>query len=175
MDAQQLLDFIIIPTLKGMGGNYDSLDSRILLLSTAAIESNCGYYIRQKTNDGYGKAMGIWQMEENTEKDILDNCDAINDEDYLFSFTRNLTTDTGVILCKKYLIVCPEYACAMARLKYSMDLHALPNRSDKDAIYRYYKRIYNTEYGASTPYKFNKAWESNGLDDVNLEGTNGIF
>lgn len=174
MDAQQLLDFIIIPTLKGMGGNYDSLDARILLLSTAAIESNCGYYIRQKTNDGYGKAMGIWQMEDSTSGDIWDNCDALQKEDHLPLFLRNLTSNTG-IFHKKYLVVCPEYSCAMARLKYSMDVHALPNRSDKDAIYRYYKRIYNTEHGASTPYKFNKAWELNGLDDVNLEGTNGIF
>lgn len=170
MDSQQLLDFIVIPTLKGMGGNYDSLDARILLLSTAAIESNCGYYIRQKTNDGYGKAMGIWQMEGNTKLDILENCDAVQHETYLYKFISGLKNDTG-LLHKEYLIVCPEYSCAMARLKYSMDLHALPNRHDKDAIYRYYKRIYNTEHGASTAYKFNKAWELNGLDDVNLEGT----
>lgn len=159
MDAQQLLDFIIIPTLKGMEGNYDSLNARILLLSTAAIESNCGYYIRQKTNDGYGKAMGIWQMEGDTEDDIWINCDSLNKG----GSQENLR--------KSSLITNPLYSCAMARLKYSMDVHALPNRTDKDAIYRYYKRIYNTEYGASTAYKFNKAWELNGLDDVNLEGT----
>jgi len=47
MDAQQLLDHIIKPTLKYMGGGYDSKNARMLLLATAAVESNCGQYVKQ--------------------------------------------------------------------------------------------------------------------------------
>jgi len=51
MEAQQLLDCIIKPTLKYMGGNYDSKNARMLLLATAAIGSGCGYKLEQAVKD----------------------------------------------------------------------------------------------------------------------------
>jgi len=160
MDSQQLLDHIIKPTIKYMGGNYDSLNARMLLLSTAAIESNCGHKIKQ---DG-GPALGPWQMEPKTEQDIWNNCDALKRSEFLqkidrLDFLPNFSTG---------LLISPMYACAMARLKYSMDKDALPHHSDKYAIYVYYKRIYNTPLGASTWDKFRIAWDQNGLDKVKL-------
>ncbi len=74
MEAQQLHDYIIKPTLEYMGGNYNSDKARFLLLCTAAIESNCGYYIKQVD----GPALGIWQMEPATHDDIWENCDALH-------------------------------------------------------------------------------------------------
>jgi hypothetical protein len=160
MNSQQLLDHIITPTLKYMGGNYDSLDARMLLLSTAAIESNCGYYIKQVG----GPALGIWQMEPATHDDIWSECDALYDclgqEVGLLSGVHKTDADSMVIY--------PMYACAMARLKYSMDPKRLPSYNDKHAIYDYYKRIYNTELGASTREKFLAAWDRNGLNKVKL-------
>lgn len=161
MNSQQLLDHIITPTLKYMGGNYDSLDARMLILSTAAIESNCGYYIKQVG----GPAEGIWQMEPNTYFDIRKNSDALRNDD----FNEKLDNLRPYLDLKgKELIVSPMYACAMARLKYSMDPKRLPSYNDKHAIYDYYKRIYNTELGASTREKFLTAWDRNGLDKVKL-------
>jgi hypothetical protein len=161
MNSQQLLDHIITPTLKYMGGNYDSLDARMLLLSTAAIESNCGYYIKQVG----GPALGIWQMEPATHCDIHLECDALNDELFMSSV---MELSVEAVRGDDDLIVSPMYACAMARLKYAMDPKRLPSYNDKHKIYDYYKRIYNTELGASTREKFLTAWDRNGLDKVKL-------
>tara|TARA_R110002020_G_scaffold20846_1_gene70701 strand:+ start:279 stop:437 length:159 start_codon:yes stop_codon:yes gene_type:complete len=49
MQAQQLHDYIIKPTLEYMRGNYNTPEARLLLLATAAIESDCGYYIKKLT------------------------------------------------------------------------------------------------------------------------------
>ena len=66
------------------------------------------------------------------------------------------------------LIVSPMYACAMARLKYSMDPAPLPDSENTRAVYDYYKRIYNTPAGASTYEKFKQALISNGVFNVKL-------
>lgn len=165
MDAQQLHDHIIKPTLEYMSGNYYSKDAAFLLLCTAAIESNCGHKIKQDN----GPALGIWQMEPDTHKDINFNCDALMDEDSEMLAKQdslympyNIETNTGGML------VNPMYACFMARLKYSMDKAPLPDHNDIWAVYRYYKRIYNTPLGASTDVKFFDALKANGVFKVEL-------
>ena len=168
MDAQQLLDNIIKPTHEYMGGNYASKNASMLSLATAAIESKCGYYIKQVG----GPALGIWQMEPETLHDIYDNCDAIvnnNTELYknldsldLFDvYTTGETLEAG-------LVISPMYACAMARLKYSMDSAPLPDYNNIRQVYDYYKRIYNTPLGASTYPKFKQAWLYHKLNEIVL-------
>ena len=168
MDAQQLHDHIIKPTLEYMGGNYDSKNARMLLLATAAIESKCGYYIKQIG----GPALGIWQMEPETHSDIWSNCDALlqptDGRGNVLAFRVDKLTVSPDNVPDNDLIVSPLYACAMARLKYSMDIEPLPYYRDKIAIYNYYKRIYNTVLGASTWDKFESAWNECGLDSVEL-------
>ena len=164
MNAQQLYDYIINPTHQYMGGNYESKESSFLSLCTAAIESNCGEYIKQIN----GPALGIWQMEPDTHDDIWNNCDAFRDSDFL-----TLIDSLIPVFTFESLIDAPIYACAMARLKYSMDPHPLPNLSgDKDLdcinFFEYYKRVYNTEFGASTYQKWVNALEGNGVWDVKL-------
>ena len=161
MNAQQLLNHIIKPTLGYMGGNYDSKNAQMLLLATAAIESKCGHYIKQVN----GPALGIWQMEPATHDDIILNCDALKSsayQDRIDDLIVNLKNGTD------YELISPAYACAMARLKYSMDSELLPKFNDREAIYKYYKRIYNTELGASTWLKFAAAWDNCGLSAVDL-------
>ena len=165
MNSQQLLDFIISPSLSYMGGNYDTKSARMLLLATAAIESNCGDKIKQ---DG-GPARGIWQMEPKTLHDIYDECDAINHT----GAPQLLKLDSVDIFCISQdleisLMLAPVFACMMARHKYAMDDKRLPEYSDMRAIYDYYKRVYNTPGGASTWIKFVEAWKHNGLDDIVL-------
>jgi hypothetical protein len=168
MNAQQLHDYIIKPALKYMGGNYYSKDAAFLVLCTSAIESNCGDKIKQDD----GPALGPWQMEPDTHCDIWLNCDrlqapkdgrgcvlAYRIRGLMISPDNDGDTD---------LIVSPMYACAMARLKYSMDTAPLPDRNDIKAVYEYYKRIYNTEGGASTYEKFLSALASNRIIDVEL-------
>lgn len=167
MDAQQLLDNIIKPTLEYMGGNYDSKNARMLLLSTAAIESECGYYINQIG----GPAMGIWQMEPDTLHDIYDNCDAIatnRTEMYKILDSLDLFEATKDDDLAQSLVISPMYACAMARLKYSMDPKRLPDCNNIRKVYDYYKRIYNTPLGASTYEKFKQAWLCHKLNEIVL-------
>lgn len=163
MNAQQLLDFIIVPTLKYMGGNYNSKNAQMLLLATAAIESECGYYIKQIG----GPARGIWQMEPDTEESIWLNCDALDSDDFNDLIVELLSDNLNEVGSESLMLL-PMYACAMARLKYSMDSVALPSFDDERAIYDYYKRIYNTHLGASTWEKFHAAWLHCGLDNVEL-------
>jgi len=161
MNSQQLLDYIIKPTHKYMGGHYESTNANFLSLCTAAIESNCGYYIKQVG----GPALGVWQMEPATEADIWDNCDALRDK--IFFSTLN-SLENGYPDDAVELIISPMYACAMARLKYSMDVAPLPDHNNTRAVYDYYKRIYNTPLGASTYEKFKQALINNGVFNVKL-------
>ena len=164
MNSQQLLDYIIKPTLEYMGGNYNSKNAQMLLLSTAAIESKCGYYIKQIN----GPALGIWQMEPATESDIWLNCDALQDDEFYKMVGLMLPPTHEQSNSELDLITLPTYACAMARLKYSMDTAPLPFYADMYGIYAYYKRIYNTPLGASTFEKFKAAWDECGLDEIVL-------
>lgn len=165
MNAQQLLDYIIKPTLEYMGGNYNSKNAQMLLLATAAIESKCGHYIKQIN----GPALGIWQMEPETHGDINMNCDALHDD---FGGMRkkqdDLYMDYNLIEGVSGVLNNPMYACLMARLKYSMDKEPLPPHNEIFEIYRYYKRIYNTPLGASTFEKFKSAWFECELDKIML-------
>lgn len=164
MDAQQLHDHIINPTLEYMGSNYNTVEARFLLLCTAAIESDCGHYIKQVG----GPALGIWQMEPATHDDIWSECDALNCN----VFSKKIYNICGYA-SDDALVESPRYSCAMARLKYSMDTKALPKYNggtdlDLDMFYRYYKRVYNTEHGKSTFSKWVDAINRNKVLDVEL-------
>lgn len=164
MDAQQLHDYIIKPTLQCMGGRYYSKESAFLLLCTAAIESNCGQYVKQIN----GPALGVWQMEPATHDDIWNNCDALNESEFKTVIDSLIPT-----LTFESLIEAPIYACAMARLKYSMDPNPLPKltgvvKTDLNSFYNYYKRVYNTELGASTYDKWCTAIAANHVMKVEL-------
>ena len=163
MQAQQLLDYIIKPTLKYMGGSYDSKNARMLLLATAAIESKCGYYIKQVD----GPALGIWQMERSTLVSMMSNCDALSVESFDEKLGK-LAYPVAEFTFSKALLLSPMYACAMARLKYSMDIEPLPDHTNIREVYNYYKRIYNTPLGASTYEKFKQAWIYHKLTDIKL-------
>ena len=165
MNPEQLLELIITPTHKYMGGNYQSDSADLLSLCTAAIESDCGYYIKQVN----GPALGIWQMEPNTHTDIWKNCDAINNGEVIsevVDWELNGTDDS-----EEDLIYSPKYACAMARLKYSMDSDQLPKvtgnrKEDERALWLYYKRVYNTELGKSTFAKWQVKMEKHKVFEI---------
>ncbi len=172
MNPQQLHDFIIKPTLKYMGGNYYSKESAFLLLCTAAIESNCGEYIKQIN----GPALGIWQMEPATHNDIWDHSDAFDCNVFIDKMT---SLQSSVLDGDDNLALLPMYACAMARLKYSMTPEALPEYTGNHSVdsksfydyyakYEYYKRVYNTELGASTYQKWCNAIAANHILKVKL-------
>lgn len=168
MNPQQLHDLIIKPTLEYMGGNYYSKESAFLILCTAAIESDCGYYIKQIN----GPALGIWQMEPATHSDVCGNCDALKSSRFK-KHIEKLAIKKSPLNFDKNLTLSPMYACAMARLKYSMDPNPLPkltgdNNADSRAFFSYYKRVYNTELGASTFDKWAVALKKHRIFEVEL-------
>ena len=139
MNPQQLHDHIIKPTLEYMGGNYNSIEARFLLLCTAAIESDCGYYIKQVN----GPALGIWQIEPKTDLDLWENSDVLR-----AGRVSKLIDRLSFFGNKQDLTVSPMYGCAMARLKYSMTPEPLPEYTgdaniDLRAFYDYYAKFYH--------------------------------
>lgn len=140
MKAQHLRDYIVIPTLKYLG--LWSQPAEDLLVGTAVHESLCGYYLRQRSG---GPALGIYQMEPDTENDIWEN--------YLnYRFDMSLLVAQLVasfpVNREEQLIGNLPYATAMARLKYFRALGPIPDTLEGQAAY--WKEHYNTAKGAGT-------------------------
>lgn len=165
MNSQQMLDTVIKPTLAMMSehGKYDNLDSRILMLATAAIESDMGLYNRQIK----GPAVSAFQLEPPTINDIARNWDAypkMTEVLRKISCLYDIKSTNLALECETNQRV----ACLIARGKYAMDSKRIPGFDDKRGLYEYYKRVYNSAAGASTYMKWCDAWAKHGLDEVVL-------
>ena len=158
MKAKQLRELIIRPTLKDLDSQnlvFYSMVAEDLLLATACAESHCGHYIKQETNDGYGVAEGIYQMEPTTQADIENNWIA-----YRPIFNIYHEKQDGDLYNMKY-------ATVMARLHYFRQPAALPEANPNPKTYllslaRYWKKYYNTEKGAGTVAGFVEKCEKYG-------------
>ena len=158
MKAKQLRELIIRPLLEDLA--YSGLikyspAAEDLLIATACAESQCGHYIRQETNDGYGPAMGVYQMEPATAHDIYRSWIKYRPSLYFYydKFSGNL--------------YCMEYATFMARVHYYRVSEALPAHNPNIDVYltslgEYWKKYYNTEKGAGTIAGFIKKCEKYG-------------
>lgn len=137
-------DCVVAPTLRYLG--LHSLAAEQLVLGTAVHESGLRY-LRQL---GGGPALGLFQMEPATHRDIWRN--------YL-AFKPVLA---GRVLKMRALWATTErqltnnaaYACAMCRLHYYRRREPLPKTGDAQALGWYWKRYYNTESGAGTATQF---------------------
>lgn len=120
-----------------------------LLLGTAIQESGL-QYVRQLGN---GPALGYWQMEPVTHDDIWQN--------YLY-YRGELADKVRSILPAEVepnpelLAQLPEYAAAMARLKYRRAPDAIP--TDLEGQAALYKRVYNTPQGKATEAEYLANW-----------------
>lgn len=124
-----------------------------LLLGTAAQESGFGTYLRQV---GGGPALGVFQMEPATEKDIW--CS------YLV-YREDLTETVWQVAGAAYdvgpvMITALEanlsYQVAMARIHYRRVKEPLPPHDNVEALGRYWKQHYNTPKGKGTVQEFAK-------------------
>ncbi|NHJ39631.1 MAG: hypothetical protein FK731_06310 [Asgard group archaeon] len=119
-----------------------------LLLGTAAIESHCGKWFRQKglEDNRYDGAFGIFQMELKTHTDIWNF--VILKKQLFLDVTGGLRIDT---LSDEYnLMYNIPYAVAMTRLHYWRFPESLPDADDIEGLARYWKKYYNTELGKGT-------------------------
>jgi len=138
LNKRQFLNYIIIPTLDKVGLN--SLSAQVLLLGTALVESNLTY-LKQIGN---GPALGLYQMEPATYKDIYEN--------YLrykpVHFRSKISKIRGGRKPKAELLIYNlAYATTMARVHYLRVRAALPEYNDAINMARYHKKYYNTVLG----------------------------
>ncbi|MEQ8443111.1 MAG: hypothetical protein RIM33_14240 [Alphaproteobacteria bacterium] len=147
-DTNQLVAHIIRPTLER--ADLYSKSAENLVLGTALAESRGGTYLKQL---GSGPALGIYQMEPATHKDIYENFLSYRGslraraEQFLYP------ADDALTQLKTNL----AYATVMCRIHYYRVPKALPDAADIDGLGAYWKDYYNTAEGAGTAEKFAKA------------------
>jgi hypothetical protein len=142
-DAKQIKNLIGL-TIDELG--YYSDEAVYLLLGTMAVESSFGTYLKQLN----GPALGVFQMEPNTLKDIW-----INYIHHRPNLAYKVDIVSGVHgVDSRALETNLRYQIVMARIHYLRVPKALPNKSDLTAIARYWKVYYNTNKGKGLESKF---------------------
>jgi hypothetical protein len=124
-----------------------------LLLGTAAKESDFGTYLRQL---GDGPALGTFQIEPATERDIWDN--------YLRFRPERRSTITRI--CGVFSLKNNEalewnlaYGICLARLHYRRVKEPFPAHDDVAGLGHYWKRFFNTPLGKGTIVGFVQAYD----------------
>jgi hypothetical protein len=126
--------------------------ARELLMLTAAVESNLGVFLKQIR----GPALGVFQMEPNTEKDIWKNYLATRSnlrilmEGFMMQSTSTPNLDLRANL---------PYQIAMARVHYRRVSEPLPPRATPALLGAYWKKHYNTHLGRGTVEESIKKYE----------------
>lgn len=126
--------------------NLHSPSAVSLLLGTCAQESRFGTYLQQR---GTGPALGVFQMEPATERDIWENFLKYHQELVLV-----ISHVTGVSGPGPYLRWNLAYQIAMARVHYLRKPGSLPEANDVPSLAAYWKQHYNTPRGAGTVAEF---------------------
>lgn len=117
-----------------------------LLLGTAAQESRFGTYLRQI---GQGPALGVFQMEPATERDIWENFLR-----YKPGLAQKIKEATGASGPGQHLRWNLAYQIAMARVHYLRQPGTLPADNDIAGLAAYWKQHYNTPLGKGTVEEF---------------------
>lgn len=145
MNSKQLFD-AILDTLEFCGMTCSS-NVVNMILETACVESNCGEYIKQLK----GPACGIFQIEPNTAKDMLQHFIKYKPklfENYIKLINPNLTLEQNLQTNLMFQIF-------MCRVYYLRFEQIIPNTVAERAAY--WKKYYNTYKGKGTVEKYIKA------------------
>lgn len=142
MDKKQLRD-LIKRVLVALDLHSESAEN--LLMGTAAQESGLGEYIRQIGN---GPALGIFQMEPNTFRDIVQNY-----LQYKPELAKLVMSVSGVnALRSEYLEYNLALSICMCRVHYLRVSEKMPDNLTGWA--KYWKEHYNTRLGKGTEEEF---------------------
>lgn len=138
LDCSQFRSLIIEPVLSKL--QLYSKDAEELLVFTCAAESLGGTLLHQIK----GTALGIFQMEPNTYTDIWVN--------YIRGRNQLATLMAIHMGCNRIpevdrMIYDLHFATAMARIFYLRTMDKLPDATNVDLIWDFYKKHYNTEPG----------------------------
>lgn len=143
LDPTQLAKYIVRPTLEYIG--WWTRAAERLVLGTAITESRLRY-IKQL---GSGPALGIYQMEPATFRDINENYLKYRAEGQLIEDLRDSRPTTKA----EEVIYNLAYATAMTRAHYRRQKGALPDADDARGMAQYWKKHYNTHLGAGDPHE----------------------
>lgn len=161
MNVNQFRAEIVAPTLRALDMHSEAAVR--LMVGTALVESGLDY-LRQI---GGGPALGVFQIEPATARDVLFRYLAMREElrrrvmDWLcydpLSLTHTLPSG-GETQLERRLKGDLHLGCVVARLKYWMDPRPLPDASDIPNLGGVWKDVYNTKAGAGTVGKFVSAY-----------------
>lgn len=144
VNTAQLRAYVIRPALQHI--QLYSRSAENLVLGTALVESG-GHFLKQM---GSGPALGLFQMEPATSRDIWENYLEYNPG----LRARISLLMTGLVDDDDYeMIGNLYYAAAMCRVHYRRVPDALPAATDYAAMAAYWKQFYNTALGAGTADK----------------------
>lgn len=144
IDPEQLRDFVVTPTLKEIG-LYSKAAMR-LVIGTGLVESQLTYL--HQIN---GIALGIYQCEPATHKDIWDNFLM-----YKIHIAKRLNEFNMDYRDVRQLVYNLKYATAICRIHYLRDPNPLPDENDIEGMAKTWKSVYNTHLGKGTVEKFMK-------------------
>lgn len=136
---------LIQQTLSSIG--LYSANAEELLMATCANESNFGEY---RTQAPHGPARGIFQMEGEDFNDIWTNY--LQYHAPLAAQVRNY--NGGKQGTADDMVNNDQFAIVMARIHYSRKPGALPDPTNLEAMWVYYKKYYNSAAGAATHDQF---------------------
>lgn len=157
IDVEQFRLLVVRPVLLELG--LHTTDAEELLLGTAAQESRLTY-LQQLGN---GPALGVYQMEPATHKDIWENYLSYKPElaaDVVeFASRRSIEhaeriNQIDFRVHARELVSNLAYATAMCRIHYLRQPGELPAGDDVPAMAHYWKRYYNTPAGRGTVDEF---------------------
>jgi hypothetical protein len=140
LNISQFRELIVKSTLNDLV--MYSANAEELLIFTCAVESEGGTYLHQVK----GPALGIFQMEPMTYTDIWQNYIKSHGPLSLRLFSN---FDVTGMPTPDRMIYDLRFAAAMARIFYARVNEPLPDCTNENAIWDYYKRYYNTPKGAA--------------------------
>ena len=129
-----------------------------LLMGTAAMESHLGTYIKQI----HGPALGVFQMEPETERDIWKNYLKYRPK-YIDAIVRvsNVPMPDAWALETNL-----AYQIIMARIHYLRVPHPLPYYTDLQAMAEYWNEFYNCNPAKGHPPQFIISYKTYGNPDM---------
>lgn len=143
INAVQFRECIVQPVLRYLEPEIPySKAAEELLMLTAAQESHLGTYLRQVK----GPALGVYQVEPNTYRDIHKNFLVFNQG--LWQKLKGLLAEHG--LGDLDIVGNLHYATALARVHYLRAPASLPSEDNIVGLAAYWKRWYNTPKGKGT-------------------------
>jgi len=161
INTPQLREYIIKPALSKL--NVYSKDAEELLVFTCAAETNGGEYVHQIQ----GPALGIYQCEPATYHDMWRNY-IVHRSRLMMIFSMQFQTNG--VPPEERVIYDLQYASAICRAHYMRVPEKLPDGRDEEALWKYYKKYYNTELGKATKKKSIEAYKRVTKDSGYPEG-----